>query len=246
MQEHTLSVTDPFPINNPTDEPALIASFQHKFPEICIGLFSSNGDWKKISEWQRDLDEIKKNPRYYKLLSLALINSEEAAVVFFASATLTSQVIHFGNVIPAEYLFELGKCLFQIILGKLKPASSTDKCSKSLYQLSSILLKHTWFEQKFSLKPFLDSLLAQVNSTLKLSDSLLIPFAFMQSICDEMQSTDTRVSAIFRRVFYQFECKYLGKIFQTCISSLELQIEQTENLLLLKPILRTLHSCFKI
>ncbi len=225
--------------NSPNpDSPAApdLALFSARFETLCAGLFATSGDWRQIAAWQKELQLVSSDPRYFHIVSSILLNSRSASTTFFASAVLSTHVRRFGKLLSLPVVSELSTRLFKLVLENPKGVWT----DRSVYQLLSGLLKCIWFEPEFgAAKSLLEMLVSGLSTAGEQA------FVLLDTIIDEMQSPDTRVSATHRRVYYSFECKYLGHIVKECVTILAgLQVTE-ESLPRLQSVLQTLRNCLR-
>jgi len=233
MEQYTNGILK-FP-NLPNPDP--ISTFLLKFNQMCIGIFNPQTSFPNIEQYQKELQILTSDPQYFNMLIHVVNSTPCSESCFFACAIATSHIKRFGNFFAPKNLIELGNTVFNLMF--LQPNNYPEKTLGTAYQLLSTILKYTWFETENSLKNFIDILLEQEPITEKCLE-------FFQIMVDEMQSIDTRISALYRRVYFSFETKYLGKIARACILAILQFTDGKElNFSLIKSALQTLNSCLK-
>jgi len=215
--------TSPEPINE-----AAYANFMAEYTVICNGTFNS------IPQYHEQIKNLSLNPLCFPYVAKALLTEKSEAIVFLSSSIIINHIKKFGSHFTPNILQDLGlnllnTCCFDCGRQKL--------VKDSINKLIAVLLKYTWLE---TVNPLRESIELLLNNTL--TEALL---EFLIVLIDEMQSNETKVSTIYRRVYYSFESKWLCTIARFCIFLIASISEKKVDVSFVRILLITFQSCLK-
>lgn len=214
-------------------EPSFDA-FVKEYTHICSEVFSSP---IPLPQYHDQIKNLSQNPLCFTSVGKALLSQRSEAVAFLSSSIISNLIRKFGNYFSPSLLQDFGANLLSACTGNFFSYGQRKTAQNSINKLIAVLLKYTWLQSDNLLKSSVETLL-----NCPLSEVVL---ELLTAIVNEMQSSETKVSALYRRVYYLFECKWLGRIARACILALSSFKKEGAGTLSVKPLLVLLEACLR-